>query len=100
MIYMPTRITQVVEPDGAATRLRVDGSLYLTDAELLESICRDIQQDSGRFITLDLADLSFLDSDSATVLSRLRRERGVRLEGLHLFIQKVIDLAEEACDAE
>jgi len=40
---MPTRITQVDERDGAATRLRVEGSLYLTDAELLEGICRDMQ---------------------------------------------------------
>jgi anti-anti-sigma regulatory factor len=97
---MPTRITQVDTPGEAATRLRVEGSLYLADAELLERLCRDIQQDSGRPITLDLADLSFLDSDSAAVLSRLKRERGVSLEGLHLFIQKVIELAEEAGDAE
>jgi hypothetical protein len=59
-----------------------------------------MRQDSGRTVTLDLADLSFLDSDSAAVLSRLRREQGVRLEGLHLFIQKVIELAEGAGDAE
>jgi anti-anti-sigma regulatory factor len=97
---MPTRITQVDTPEEAATRLRVEGSLYLADAELLEKICRDIQQDSGHTITLDLADLSFLDSDSAAVLYRLTRERGVRLEGLHLFIQKIIELAEEAGDAE
>lgn len=45
-------------------------------------------------ITLDLADLSFIDSESAEVLSRLRRERGVMLEGLHLFVQKVIELAD------
>ena len=96
---MPTRITQVDEPDGAATRLRVEGSLYLADAELLEKICRDIQRDSGRAITLDLAELSFLDSDSAAVLSRLKRERGVTLEGLHLFIQKIIELVEGAGDA-
>lgn len=97
---MPIRITQVDEPGGASTRLRIEGSLYLADAELLENICRDIQQDSGHAITLDLADLSFLDSDSAAVLSRLKRERGVTLEGLHLFIQKVLDLAEGAGDAE
>jgi anti-anti-sigma regulatory factor len=97
---MPTRITQVDTPERAATTLRVEGSLYLADAELLEGICRDIQQDSGHAITLDLADLSFLDSDSAAVLSRLRRERGVKLEGLHLFVQKVIELAEGPCDAE
>lgn len=96
---MPTRITQLDEPDGAATTLRVEGSLYAADAELLERICRDVRQDSGRTVTLDLADISFLDSDGAAVLSRLRREQGVRLEGLHLFIQKVIELAEGAGDA-
>jgi anti-anti-sigma factor len=97
---MPTRITQVDDPDGAATRLRVEGSLYLSDAELLERVCHELQQESGRPIALDLSDLSFLDSDSAAVLSRLRRERGVRLEGLHLFIQKVIELAESSGNAE
>jgi anti-anti-sigma factor len=97
---MPTRITQVDEPDRAATTLRVEGSLCLADAELLERLCRDIQQDSGRTVTLDLADLSFLDSEGAAVLSRLRRERGVELEGLHLFIQQVIEMAEGAGDAE
>jgi anti-anti-sigma regulatory factor len=92
---MPTRITQVDAPEEAATRLRVEGSLYLADAELLERVCRDIQDETGRAVTLDLADLSFLDSDSAAVLSRMRRELCVGLEGLHLFIQKVIELAEE-----
>jgi anti-anti-sigma regulatory factor len=96
---MPTRITQVDDPEGAATTLRVEGSLYLADAELLERLCRDIQQESGRTVTLDLADLSFLDSDSAAVLSRLKREWGVTLEGLHLFVQRVIELAEGADDA-
>lgn len=97
---MPTRITQVDTPERATTRLRVEGSLYLKDAELLEMICRDLQHDSRHTITLDLADLTFLDSDSAEVLSRLKRERGIRLEGLHLFIQKVIELAEGAGDGE
>jgi anti-anti-sigma regulatory factor len=74
--------------------LKVEGSLYLQDAELLEKICRDIGVQSGQHITLDLADLSFLDSDSASVLCRLKREQGVSLEGLHLFIAKVIELTE------
>ncbi len=96
---MPTRITQLDAPERYSTVLRVEGSLYLADAEVLERLCRDIQRESGHAVTLDLADLSFLDSDSAAVLSRLRRERGVVLEGLHLFIQKVIEMAEEARDA-
>jgi anti-anti-sigma regulatory factor len=76
------------------TLLKVEGSLYLEDAELLEKVCRDIGDQSGRHITLDLADLSFLDSESASVLCRLKREQGVTLEGLHLFIAKVIELTE------
>jgi len=76
------------------TVLKVQGSLYLEDAELLEKICQDIQHETGRNIRLDLADLAFLDSESASVLCRLKREQGVALEGLHLFIKKVIELTE------
>ena len=76
------------------TVLKVEGSLYVEDAELLERICRDIGKESHGLLTLDLADLSFLDSESASVLCRLRREQGVRLEGLHLFIEKVVELTE------
>ena len=106
---MPLRITQqecsnatgpnggsakTVIPHHCGTVLKVEGSLYLADAELLERICRDIAVQSGRHITLDLADISFLDSDGASVLCRLKHEQGVSLEGLHLFIAKVIELTE------
>ena len=111
---MPLRITEIEcdkahSPNGVSangghphhcgTMLKVEGSLYLQDAELLEKICRDIGVQSGRHITLDLADLSFLDSDSASVLCRLKREQGVSLEGLHLFIAKVIELTEAEATA-
>jgi hypothetical protein len=113
---MPTRITQIENArsdarafkvggnddqldssdiESQATLLKVEGTLYLKDAELLERICRDVGNQTGSPITLDLACLSFIDSDSASVLCRLKREQGVRLEGLHLFIGKVVELAEE-----
>lgn len=76
------------------TLLKVEGSLYLEDAELLEKICRDIGEQTEARVTLDLADLSFLDSESASVLCRLKREQNINLEGLHLFIQKVIEVTE------
>jgi anti-anti-sigma regulatory factor len=95
---MPTRITQIDAPERGSTVLRVEGSLYPADAHVLEGLCRDIGRNTGHAVTLDLADLSFIDSESAGVLSRLRRERGVRLEGLHLFVQKVIELADAADD--
>lgn len=101
---MPLRITQkecfnhphqngVCRVD-CETLLKVEGSLYLEDAELLERICRDIGEQTKARLTLDLADLSFLDSESASVLCRLKREQNVNLEGLHLFIQKVIEVTE------
>lgn len=98
---MPLRITQKDWPNGNGRRspdnetlLKVEGSLYLADAELLEKICRDIGEETGHHLTLDLADLSFLDSESASVLCRLKREQNVALEGLQLFIAKVIELTE------
>ncbi|HEX6623567.1 MAG TPA: hypothetical protein VF064_07625 [Pyrinomonadaceae bacterium] len=92
---MPTRITEVGTPDGQRMTLRVEGSLGVEDAELVEKVCRDLRRETGRRITLDLADLSFIDSDSAQILCRLRAEQEVSLEGLHLFIQRVIELAEQ-----
>jgi len=121
---MPTRITQIErsknetralkaigehgdQPDRSnpeiATRdagtvptvFKVEGTLYLKDAELLEKLCRDVGNQTRRPVTLELAGLSYLDTDSAAVLCRMKREQNVRLEGLHLFIEKVVELTEE-----
>ena len=86
--------TEGEQSHACATLLKVEGTLYLQDAELLERVCRDIGQQTGKPLSLDLADISFLDSDSASVLCRLKREQNVSLEGLHLFIAKVIELTE------
>src|SRR4029450_6922204 len=77
------------------TVLRVEGTLYLKDAELLEKICRDVCDQTKRPVTLELAGLSYLNSDSAAVLCLMKREQNVSLEGLHLFIEKVVELTEE-----
>ena len=90
---MPTSITQVDSEDGARTILRVVGSLTLLDAELLEKICTDLSEKTHAQLVIDLTDLNFLDSESASVLHRLKKE-GVELEGLHYFIQKEIDVIE------
>ncbi|HEX8071817.1 MAG TPA: STAS domain-containing protein [Pyrinomonadaceae bacterium] len=93
---MPTEITQLDDPTGAYTTLRVAGSLTLADAELLARICAELHEQRGAHVTLDLAELDFLDSDSAAVLARLKQQHGVALEGVHLFVQQVIDQAEQA----
>jgi len=43
---MPTRITEVQTPDTERTTLRVEGTLRLEHAELLENICRDLKRQS------------------------------------------------------
>jgi len=80
----------------APTVFKVEGTLYLRDAELLEKICRDVGNRTKRPVTLELAGLNYLDSDSAAVLCRMKREQNVSLEGLHLFIEKVVELTEES----
>ena len=94
---MTTRITQL-EGDNAVGRalLRVEGSLEHADAQLLEKVCADLRAQSGMNVTVDLSDISFLDSESASILARLRREQEVALEGVHFFIQQVIEIAERA----
>ena len=94
---MPTNITQLESEDGTRTILRVKGSLTLIDAELLERICRDLREKSKAQLVIDLTDLNFLDSDSASVLQRLK-QNGAELEGLHYFIQKEIDLVERQAE--
>lgn len=113
---MPIRVTQIenrgsgatglrgpkdgeldnLDTEGDAIALKVEGTLYRKDAELLERICRDLASQTKKPVKLDLANLSFLDSDSAAVLCLLIRELGVGLEGLQLFIAKVVELAEES----
>lgn len=89
---MPTQITQR-ESDGR-TYLQVEGDMLVDDALLLERIVSGLQEGSAGGITVDLADLDFLDSDSAPVLKRLEARSGVSIEGLEIFLQSAIDSAE------
>ena len=91
---MPTRITQIGCLTGAPRRLKVEGTLTLADAELLESICNELREQSESCVSVDLADITFLDSESASVLCRLKGQ-GILLEGLDLFVRKVVELAEQ-----
>jgi anti-anti-sigma factor len=94
---MTTRITQLEgRVAGGRALLRVEGKLALADAELLERVCADLKAQTGASVTVDLTDIIFLDSESASVLARLRREHEVHLEGIHYFVQQVIEIAERA----
>lgn len=77
------------------TVLRVKGELSASDAELLEKIALDLRAQNDKNLTLDLADLDFLDSDAAPIIRRLESEHGFEIEGLPFFLQKVVDETEK-----
>ncbi len=89
---MPTQITQT-ESNGRVL-FRIEGDMLVEDALLLEKIAVEIHAESGSKITVDLADLDFLDSDSAPILKRLQGEHGFAIEGMEIFLQSAIDSAE------
>lgn len=83
-------MTQIEDPERGKTILRVEGNMMLEDAVLLEKIALGMREQIGKNITLDLADLDFLDSESAPILKRIEREHGFELEGLEIFLQKAV----------
>lgn len=88
---MPTSIKQIEDPERNRTVLRVEGTMTEQDAVLLEKIAVEIQAETGKDLTLDLADLDFLDSDSGSILKRMEREHGFEIEGIEFFLQKAVD---------
>lgn len=86
---MTTRITKIRKEAGEKTVLRVEGSLHLEDAAVLESTYMDLCDEHANGIAIDLAGLSFLDSDSASVLCRLKKQ-GAELIGIHFFVQQIL----------
>lgn len=92
---MPTRITQLADERQEGIVLRVEGKLVREDAELLEKVSAELRRECPAApVTLDLADLTFLDSEAASVLCRMRRQQGVALDGLQFFVQRVVELAD------
>jgi predicted ATPase len=90
---MTTRITKV---DGRKkTTLKVEGALVLEDALLLAKVCADLRQQGEQEITIALDDLVFLDTSSAFVLSRLKHQAGISLEGACFFVHQVLELVEK-----
>jgi anti-anti-sigma regulatory factor len=91
---MPTNIQQIEDTERGKTILHVEGSMTEEDAVLLEKIALGMRAEIGGNLTIDLADLHFLDSESAPILKRLEREHGFEVEGLMIFLQKAVEETE------
>lgn len=91
---MPTTITQVEDPARAKTILHVAGSMMVDDAVFLEKVALEMRGKIGKNLTIDLADLHFLDSDGAHVIRRMENEHNFEIEGLMIFLQKIVEETE------
>ncbi len=91
---MPTTITQVEDMAREKTILHVSGSMTFDDAVFLEKIALEMRTKLGKNLTIDLADLHFLDSDGAPVIRRLESVHEFEIEGLMIFLQKIVDETE------
>ena len=92
---MPTQITELEDKERGKTVLRIEGTLMRDDAVLLEKIALDLREQRGGIVALDLADLDFLDSESAPILKRLERDHGFEIEGIEFFLQTIVNEAEK-----
>ncbi len=87
---MPTKITQLEDSERNKTVLRIEGELFFEDAILLEKIALDLRKENDKNLTLDFADLDFMDSDAAPIVKRLEDEHGFEIEGFEFFLQKIV----------
>ncbi|CAN5345911.1 hypothetical protein BH10ACI1_BH10ACI1_17900 [soil metagenome] len=92
---MPTTITEVIDEERGKRILRVEGDLTEQDAILLEKIALDLRGENEQNLTIDLADLDFLDSDSAAILQRMQRAHGFEIEGMEIFLQSAVNQVEK-----
>ncbi len=88
---MATNITEIEDLERGKVVLRVEGSLEEADAKLLEKIALDLREHKGKNLTIDLADIHFMDSDSAPIVRRLETEHGFEIEGLQIFLQNIVE---------
>jgi hypothetical protein len=96
-----TQRADAVTPSARGSRtFKVEGTLHLKDAELLEKLCRDVTDQSGHPVIIELSDICFLDKQSAAVLCRMKRENVVTIRGLNLFTRKVVELVDESEGSE
>lgn len=95
---MPTEITQYRDERLNSTRLQVRGEMMRDDAELIRSLVVEILESPDESVVVDMADLDFLDSESAHILNNLASLNRVRLEGIEIFLQTAVNDVERRSD--
>jgi anti-anti-sigma regulatory factor len=91
---MTTRITRVEDESTNRMVLKLEGTLTAADARLLEEICMDLRDELGYGITIDFTGVNFVGRNSAEILCRLKETPDLTMEGMHLFVQQIMESTE------
>ena len=91
---MPTTIQQIEEPEKRRTVLKIEGEMLLDDALLVERIALGLESEAGQRVKIDIADLDLFDSEAASVLKRLSDRHGIKIAGMEIFLQTMVNDAE------
>ncbi len=92
---MPTQITQLDDDARNVTIYRIDGEMFAEDVELISRIALQQKFETGNSIVIDIADLDFIDSDSAPLLRGLEQDHGFEITGAEIFLQNLVNAAEK-----
>ncbi len=92
---MPTQITQLDDAARNVTIYRIDGEMFAEDVELITRIALQQKFETGNSIVIDIADLDFIDSDSAPLLRGLEQDHGFEITGAEIFLQNLVNAAEK-----
>ncbi|MER3429827.1 MAG: hypothetical protein C4325_14595 [Blastocatellia bacterium] len=90
---MPTEITE--KSLEGLTMLSVRGEMSADDALILRRLVRNLIAGGRNRIIVDLAGISFIDSDSAPILREIANLPEASIEGTDSLIQAAIDLVEK-----
>lgn len=87
---MTIRITQIENETDERTTLKLEGKLLASDAGIVEQMFNELRARNAGGIDIDVAGISFINSDSVSVL-KLLESKGAVLKGMDFFIKQVIE---------
>jgi anti-anti-sigma factor len=93
---MSTHIVQENQSSSGITTLRVTGEMTADDAEILARLASEIGAEQHAAIVIDIAGLSFIDSEAAAIIRRSAAEHRYTITGGAEFLQTAVDGVERS----
>jgi anti-anti-sigma regulatory factor len=86
------RITETVE-NGSVVKLRLDGTITSESVAEIDRTCAHYRSESNHTVVLDMAGVTFMQTEPAQKLAQLKRDR-LRIINCSPFIAALLETAE------